>query len=338
MKEINRQWLLRRRPKGALVAADLEYREIPAPDPASLRPGELILRNRIFMCAPTMRNWMEAPGNSLYPSIPLGHPVMAPAGCEVVASTRVDVPVGSEVTTLASWQDFERVGVDHPVTPVPAGLKLADVMGPLGLNARTAYFGLLRVGQPKRGETLVVSGAAGSTGAIAAQIGKIVGCRVIGIAGGDAKCRMLTERLGLDGAVDYRSGRVEADLRALCPGGIDIFYDNVGGEILQAAIENMARFGRIVLCGQIAGYNEGGAVPGPSNMMRLIYGRIRMQGFLEGDYPGEAVEAVDQLRRWIADGKILHREDMRRGFMNLPEIFNALFDGGNEGTLLAMID
>lgn len=338
MNEVNRQWLLRRRPQGPLVAADLEYRETPAPDPASLRPGELILRNRIFMCAPTMRNWMEAPGNSLYPSIPLGNPVMAPAGCEVIASARVGVPVGSEVTTLASWQDFEKVAADHPVTPVLAGLKLTDVMGPLGLNARTAYFGLLRVGQPKQGETLVVSGAAGSTGAITAQIGKIVGCRVIGIAGGDAKCRMLTEKLQLDGAVDYRSGRVEADLKAMCPDGIDIFYDNIGGEILQAAIENMARFGRIVLCGQIAGYNDGGPVQGPNNMMRLIYGSIRMQGFLEGDYLSEVVEAVDQLRRWIDEGKIRHREDIRQGFMNLPEIFNALFDGSNEGTLLALID
>lgn len=161
---------------------------------------------------------------------------------------------------------------------------------------------------------------------------------MIGIAGGDAKCRMLTEKLQLDGAVDYRSGRVEADLKAMCPDGIDIFYDNIGGEILQAAIENMARFGRIVLCGQIAGYNDGGPVQGPNNMMRLIYGSIRMQGFLEGDYLSEVVEAVDQLRRWIDEGKIRHREDIRQGFMNLPEIFNALFDGSNEGTLLALID
>ncbi|MDB6001725.1 MAG: NADP-dependent oxidoreductase, partial [Rhizobacter sp.] len=281
---VNRQWLLRRRPQGPATVADFEYRETQVPGAHDLAPGELLLRNRAFLCAPTMRNWMEPPGNSLYPSLPIGEPVMAPAGCEVVASARAGVAVGSLVTSFTSWQDFTRVGAGHAVTPVPAGLSLTEAMGVLGLNTLTAYFGLLRVGRPAAGETLVVSGAAGSTGAIAAQIGKLKGCRVIGIAGGASKCAWLTDELGLDGAVDYKAGNVEGQLRALCPQGVDVFFDNVGGEILQAAVEVMARKGRIVLCGQIATYNNGGPAPGPRNMMRLVYGSITMQGFLQGDY------------------------------------------------------
>ncbi len=337
-KQINRQWLLKRRPSGAVQPGDLDYREGDAPDPADLKPGELLLRHRLFMCAPTMRNWMEPPGNSLYPSIDLGQPVLAPAGGEVVASARDDVPVGTLVTTLGSWQDYQRIGAEQDVAPIPQGLSLAEAMGVYGLNSRTAYVGLLRVGQPKPGETLVVSGAAGSTGSMAAQIGRIIGCRVIGIAGGAEKCRWLREECGLDGAIDYRQGRVQEQLAKLCPKGIDIFYDNVGGDILQAAIETMARFGRIVLCGQIAAYNDGGPVPGPTNMMRLIYGSIRMQGFLAGDYAAEWDDAIAQLKQWVDAGKIVHREDIRRGFRDFPTTFNALFDGSNDGTLLAEVD
>lgn len=285
-----------------------------------------------------MRNWMDPPGNSLYPSLPLGEPVMAPAGCEVIASARPGVPVGSRLTTFASWQDYERVGAGHEVTLLPAGLDIVQAMGVLGLNTLTAYFGLLRVGRPAAGETLVVSGAAGSTGSIAAQIGKLKGCRVIGIAGGAQKCDWLTRELGLDGAIDYKSGDVLARLRALCPGGVDVFYDNVGGDILQAAIEVMARKGRIVLCGQIASYNAIGQANGPRNMMRLVYGSITMQGFLQGDYADEVPTALDELRTWLAAGLLKARVDARRGFLQIPETFSALFRGENEGTLLALVD
>lgn len=338
MTGINRQWLLRRRPTLNVSAGDFEYREAAPPDAASLKPGELILRNLMFLCAPTMRNWMEPPGNSLYPSIPIGAPVMAPAACEVVASAREGVPVGARVTAFTSWQDYQRVAADHPVRPVPDGLSVVDVMTTYGLNARTAYFGLLKVGKPKAGETLVVSGAAGSTGAVAAQIGKIMGCRVIGVAGGPEKCAWLTEKCGLDAAVDYRRGDVEGALRDLCPDGIDIFYDNVGGEILQAAIENMAKYGRIVLCGQIATYTEAGPARGPNNMMRLIYGSVTMQGFLQADYEDETDLAIEQLRQWGDQGRIIQRADIRPGFERIPETFAALFEGGNDGTLLAAIE
>ncbi len=338
MSAINRQWLLRRRPNGAATRGDFDYREETAPDGASLQLGELILRNKAFLCAPTMRNWMEAPGNSLYPSIPIGSAIMAPAICEVVASARDGVPVGTRVTAITSWQDFQRVESGLDVTPVPNWMSDVDALGLYGINGVTAYIGVTRIGQPKAGETVVVSGAAGSTGVTAAQIAKNLGCRVIGIAGGKEKCDWLTGEIGLDAAIDYREGDVQGQLAKLCPEGIHVYYDNVGGEILQAAIENMAVFGRIVLCGQIASYNDDGPVPGPDNMMRLIYGNIRMEGFLCLAYADVFPEARDKLREWKEAGMMVHREDVRPGFENLPDTYSALFDGSNQGTLIGLID
>jgi NADPH-dependent curcumin reductase CurA len=338
MTERNRRWLLRRRPVGLFEPADLEYHEAEIPLASALRPGEVLLRNRMFLCAPTIRNWMDEKGNSLYPSIPLGSPVMAPGAGEVVQSANPDVAVGTRIRTFSAWQDFHLIPAGQAVSVIPGDMTYAEAMGIFGSNTLTGYFGLLKVGRPKQGETLVVSGAAGSTGSIAAQIGKIKGCRVIGIAGGSKKCSWLTETCGLDAAIDYREGRLVDRLAEVCPQGIDIFYDNVGGEVLQAAVENMARFGRIVLCGQIGAYNSGGPIEGPRNMMRIIYGSITMQGFLMRDYVDEADSARDEIRGWVAQRLIVHREDVRHGFGNIPATFSALFDGSNEGTLLAAVD
>jgi NADPH-dependent curcumin reductase CurA len=337
MSGVNRQWLLHRRPHGVTTRADFEYREIATPN-QPLAIGELLLRNRYFLCAPTMRNWMEPPGNSLYPSIPLGRPIMAPVAGEVIASARDGVAPGDRVMTFTAWEDVSLVPAALAVTPIRAEFSYVEAMGPYGLNALTGYFGLLKVGLPRPGETLVVSGAAGSAGSAAAQIGKIKGCRVIGIAGGQEKCAWLRETCGLDAMIDYKSEATLERLSELCPNGIDVFFDNVGGDILQSAVENMAKFGRIVLCGQIASYNEDGPTPGPRNMMRLIYGSVRMQGFLAGDYAPEREAAIDELRGWVRAGRFAHREDVRTGFMQIPDTFAALFDGTNKGTLLAAIE
>ena len=334
---INRQWLLRRRPVGPATLEDFDYRETAVPNRA-LREGEILLRNQVFLCAPTMRNWMDPPGNSLYPSIPLGEPVLAPSAGEVIASAHLDFAPGDRVTTLGSWQDCEIIdGAARAIRAIPEGVSTIDAMGRFGLNPLTGYFGMLRVGQPVAGETVVVSGAAGSTGSTAAQIAKIVGCRVIGIAGGRDKCDWLVSECGIDAAIDYKSANVEQRLADLCPEGIDVFYDNVGGEILQAAVENMARHGRIILCGQIASYNSGRQPEGPRNMMRLVYGSIRMQGFLMGDYAADVPAALVELGAWAKAGLIKYREDVRSGFEQIPTIFGALFDGSNRGTLLASI-
>jgi NADPH-dependent curcumin reductase CurA len=334
----NRQWLLRRRPSAVVQPADFEYRETEIPAADALRPGEILLRNRMFVCAPTMRNWMDGAANALYPTMRLGDPVLAPAGGEVVASANPLIPAGSRVTTFGSWQDYQVIGAEQPVAALPEGTGFIEALGVLGFNSLTGYFGLLKVGMPKPGQTLVVSGAAGSTGSIAAQIGRIKGCRVIGIAGGAEKCAWLVKECRLDAAIDYRSGNLYERLKQLCPNGIDIFFDNVGGEVLQAAVDNMARFGKIVLCGQIAGYNSGAPIEGPRNMMRIIYGSITLQGFLVGNYASEAGAALEELRTWMASGEIVHREDVRYGFDAIPATFAALFDGTNRGTLLAAIE
>lgn len=333
---INRQWLLRRRPVGLLRAADLEYVESDASIP--LRQGQIRIRNLLLLCAPTMRNWMEAKGHGLHPSMPIGRPVAALSAARIVETKSPKHAVGSYVLASSGWTDYDIIEASSPyLQSIPNGMTSAEAIGSFGLNSLTAYFGLLRVGLPKTGETLVVSGAAGSTGSVAAQIGKIIGCHVIGIAGGPTKCGWLLEKCGIDGVIDYQTENVEDRLRTLCPKGIDIFYDNVGGDILQAAVENMAKFGRIVLCGQIAGYNDNNPVPGPRNMMRLIYGSIRIQGFLMTDYAGEIANAREQLKLWVDQGKLIARHDIRSGFLQLPDIFNALFKGQNDGCLLADI-
>lgn len=334
---INRQWILTHRPRGMVQREDFERREAAVPS-RPLEPGEVLIRYRVFLCAPTMRNWMDAQSNSFYRTIDLGQPVMAPAAGEVVASADARFPAGAHVTALGTWQDYEIIDCEaRGVAPIAEGLSFVEAMGKFGLNTLTGYFGMLRVGRPQPGETVVVSGAAGSTGSTAAQIAKLKGCRVIGIAGGEEKCRWLVQACGIDAAIDYKIESVRERLAELCPGGIDIFYDNVGGEILQAAVDNMARHGRIVLCGQIATYNDDEPAEGPRNMMRIIYGSIRIQGFLLNDYGNEFDSALKDLRAWSEAGKLIHREDVRRGFDTLPETFAALFTGQNKGTLLVEI-
>jgi NADPH-dependent curcumin reductase CurA len=333
----NRQWRLARRPEGQARASDFALVEAPA-DERPLDPGEIEVRALLFLCAPTMRNWMDPPGNSLYPSVPLGVPMFAPIGGRILRSAHPDWPVGADITWFGSWQERHRLRPDD-VQParVPAGLSLVDAMGRFGLNPLTAYFGLLRIGEPKPGETVLVSGAAGSVGSVVVQIAKLKRCRVVAIAGGAEKCRWLQDSCGADVVIDYKAEALGPALDAACPNGIDIFFDNVGGATLDAAVDRMNKFGRIVLCGQIAGY-DGHGMRGPSNMMRLIYGSVRMQGYLMGDYLAEAPGAIADLRAWMDSGMLVYRDDVREGFGSLPESFLTLFDGRNRGTLLVMAD
>ncbi len=334
----NRQWILARRPQGQCVAEDFLFREDAFEAPA-LADGEILVRNMAFLCAPTIRNWMDAPGKNLIPSIPLGEPVRGPCAARVIASAHPEFPVGSRVSTTSPWQDYAVVSpASVLVRPIPDGCSFIDALGSLGLNALTAFFGLREVGQPKSGETLLVSGAAGSVGSSVAQIGRIMGCRVIGIAGGKEKCDWLRETGIVDHCIDYRAGDLAGHVAALCPDGIDVYFDNVGGETLQAAIDNMARHGRIVLCGQISGYNDGGSSSHIGNLMRLVYGSIRMEGFLASNYRDRFPEAMALLADWIGQGKLVHRVDLRTGMEGLPLTMNALFDGTNRGTLIVQVD
>lgn len=334
MQETNRQWRLARRPQGISRPDDFEFIE-RGDMPGSPQEGEIVVNNRAFLCAPTIRNWMDPPGNSLYPSIGIGEVILGPTSGVVVASAHPKFSPGDAVATISSWQDYAVVNAQESMTRVlPQGHSLIEGVGVFGLNSLTGYFGIRDIGAIQPGESVLVSGAAGSAGSIAAQVAKHGGCRVVGIAGGPEKCRWLKEDCGLDDVIDYRSEDVRERISGLFPDGINVFFDNVGGETLQAAVDCMAPFGRIVLCGQIASYNEGQAPEGPRNMMRLIYGGIRMQGFLVGHFEERFDEALRDLTNWERNGQLSHREDIREGFVNLPGAFNALFDGSNRGTLI----
>jgi len=332
----NRSWTLARRPDGAVAVDDFALVESTFGAPA-LAEGEILVRNRIFAVAPTIRNWLNDPGESYRGSIPIGGTIGGMAGCEVIASADPSYPPGARIVAMSRWEDWSVLRPAQapvPVFPMPGGMTFEQALGSYSPNSLTAYFGLIDVGRPRAGETVVVSGAAGSVGSLVVQIANILGCRVIGIAGSADKCRWLERACGADATIDYRIENLGERLDALAPGGIDLFFDNVGGDILQAAADRMARHGRIVLCGQISAYDRGGGAPGPRDMMKLVYGSIRMQGFVVGDYVARAGEAHDALSNWIAEGRIGIRVDLRDGFDRLPTAFVDLFRGANQGTLL----
>lgn len=334
---LNRQWLLARRPSGTCVAGDFLYREKPYAPPA-LRDGEILIQNMAFLCAPTIRNWMDEASGNFMPSIALGDPVRGPCAARVIASANPDFPAGNRVCTIGNWQDYDVVSPARAlIRAIPDGVSFIAALGPVGMNSLTAYFGLLEIGKPMAGETILVSGAAGSVGTVATQIAKIMGCRVIGIAGGRAKCGWLVAHGCVDHIIDYKREDVAASVAALSPEGVDVYFDNIGGVTLQAAIDNMARGGRVILCGQISGYNDGAAENRIGNLMRLVYGSIRMEGFLASNYIAHFPEAMSRLAGWIAEGRLHHREDVRVGMEVLPLSLNALFDGSNAGTLIVQI-
>jgi NADPH-dependent curcumin reductase CurA len=332
---INRQWLLKRRPEGMISEEDFEYRESPLPEP-DLAAGEILVRNLYLGFDPAMRGWVTD-ARSYIPPVPLGEPMRAVGVAQVVASGNESYPTGSLVQGMFGWQDYavaNRAGDMVAPMPLPEGTPPTIPLSVLGMTSITAYFGLLDVGQPKEGETVVVSGAAGATGSIVAQIAKLKGCRVVGIAGGSEKCQWLTDHCGVDAVIDYRAENVEARLGELCPEGIDVFFDNVGGDTLEAAIEHIADFGRIVLCGQISGYNDAEPRPGPRNIMYLVARRVRMQGFIVMDYLDRIDEAMADLMTWVGEGKLAWREDIQEGFENIPATLLRLYDGRNQGKQL----
>lgn len=333
---VNRAWLLARRPQERVSVADFAYREEPFVPPV-LKEGEVLVRNHLFSCAPTIRNWLNAPGSSYRSAIDIGQPVAGMAGAEVLASCHPRFSAGDLVTAISPWQDYAVLAPDRaavPVVTVPGGFTLADALGPYSPNSLTAYFGMIDVGRAKAGDTVLVSGAAGSVGAVACQIARIRGCRVVAVAGGPDKCAWLRDVGRVDAAIDYKKGDVAAHIGQACPERVDLFFDNVGGVLLQAAVDAMAVHGRIVLCGQIAAYDTGQPAHGPCDMMKLVYGRILMQGFVVGDFAARYDEAYAALDDWIKRGDIICRTDLRRGFKRLPEAFVDLFRGNNDGTLL----
>jgi NADPH-dependent curcumin reductase CurA len=330
----NRQWILKRRPRADLVADDLSWvnAEIPRP-----RTGEFLVRNLYLSCDPTQRSW--AAGDTYFKAIPIGGVMRSFTVGQIIESRDARYVPGQLVQGLFGWQDYalSSHAAEFPIMNVPDGVGIETAMSVLGTTGITAYFGLLEIGAAKSGETLVVSSAAGSTGSIVGQIGKIIGCRVVGIAGGPDKCRYVTEELGFDAAIDYKSENIVTRLRELCPGGIDVYFDNVGGRVLDAALANLAMRGRIVLCGAISTYNRSAAAVGPANYLKLLVMRGRMQGFVVVDFMPRADEALDAIGTWVRQGRIRDRVDLQYGLENAPSVLARLFSGQNFGKQLLKI-
>tara|TARA_R110002110_G_scaffold406421_1_gene626239 strand:+ start:32758 stop:33735 length:978 start_codon:yes stop_codon:yes gene_type:complete len=314
-----------------------ELVESPLPQ-ADLGAGQVLIKTLVLGFDPAQRAWLvDEP--SYLPPVELGAPMRASGVGEVVASENPDLPVGTLVQGLMNWQEYS-IGDPASAMPpnaLPPGTPPGMVLSVFGTTALTAYFGLLHVGQPKPGETVLVSGAAGATGSMVAQIARLQGCRVVGIAGGTEKCEWLQSACKIEDVIDYKHEDLEQRIAALCPDGINVFFDNVGGATLEAGLEHMADFGRIVLCGAIAGYNDAEPQPGPSNLFRIITRRLRMEGFIVIDYLDRVDEAMSDITNWVSAGDIAWREDIQEGFENIPATLQRLFDGRNQGKQLLRI-
>ncbi len=329
----NRQVRLRRRPEGMPVDDDFELTTTARPEPG---PGQVVVKNLYLSIDPTIRGWIDR--DTYLPAVKPGEVVRSAGVGEVVASNHDRHRVGDRVFGLVGWQDFALLDGKAPLNPIPPGIDPRDALGVFGVTGLTAYFGLTDIGKPVAGETVVVSGAAGATGSIVGQLAKVLGCRAVGIAGGATKCRYLTEELGLDAAIDYKAEDVAARLRATCPDGIHVFFDNVGGPILDAALAHLAMRARVVVCGAISQYNDLSAAYGPKNYVNLIARRARMEGFLVLDYADRFVEGVMRLAPLVAQGKLKHRSTVVEGLAQAPAALRRLFTGDHEGKLLVKVD
>lgn len=332
-ERMNAAWHLVRRPAGLLKVGDLEWRESELP---ALGEGEVLVRQNLLSLDPTNRVWMND-ADSYLPRLPLGA-VMRGIGIGTVEqSNSPKYSAGDTVQGMLCWQKFYQGPPEGMTKLPPIPLPLDAHFGLLGHIGLTAYFGLVEVGQAKAGETLVVSAAAGAVGSLVGQIGKILGLRVIGIAGGKPKCDWLTGELGFDGAIDYKSANVSRELSRLCPNGVDVYFDNVGGHILEAVLGHINLRARIVACGMISQYNAQSPEPGPSNLAVLIGKRARIEGFIVLDYLGRAMEAALKLIGWHMGGRLHYRVDLVEGLAQAPAALNRLFSGANRGKLVVKV-
>ena len=333
-ERMNRQWRLAARPVGRFKDSDFKWTTEEVPQ---LKDGELLVHNKYLSLDPTNRGWANETDTYL-PAVRLGDIMRGGAIGEVEESRNPDYKPGDFVSGLLGWQEYAIAdGTGISKLPNIPGVPLTAHLGLFGHIGLTAYSGLLDVGQPKAGETLVVSAAAGAVGSLVGQIGKIVGCRVVGIAGSDEKCRWLTEDLGFDATINYKKEKISEGLKRTCPNGIDVDFENVGGEILDAVLAQINIGARISLCGMISQYNATEPVPGPYNLVMLVVRRARIQGFLVTDYMDRAVEAMTALGRWLMEGKIKYRVDVVEGLEEAPRAVNKLFEGSNIGKLVVKI-
>lgn len=329
---MNKQYLLNARPVGDLKHSDFKLVESETPVPGD---GEVLIKTLYLAVEPAMKGWMENRADYVAP-LNIGDVMRGNGVGRVIESHNPDFPEGTLVSGGFGWQEYV-LSKGKDLQTVPAGIPVTAAMSLLGITGLTAYFGLLEIGQPKAGDVVLVSGAAGATGSVAGQIAKLKGCTVIGIAGNREKCDWLTGELGFDAAINYREEDVAERVAALCPKGIDIYYDNVGGEILDIALNNLAQNARVVLCGGISRYNLTGDIPGPKNYFNLVFRRARMEGFIVLDYQPRFGEAIKYLSENLASGKLKSRETIMEGFEHMPDALMSLFSGDNIGKQLVHI-
>lgn len=330
----NQQWLIAARPRGDVKESDFRWNEATIGDPAD---GQVLIRTVYISLDPTNRIWMNE-AESYLPSLPLGN-VMRGGGIGVVEESRnPGFAKGDIVQGLLGWQQYS-ISDGAGLGKLPKGLPvpLTAFFGLLGHIGLTAYFGLLDICEPKPGETLVISTAAGAVGSLVGQIGKIKGCHVVGLTGSDEKCRWIKDELGFDAAINYKTANVPEALQQACPKGIDIYFDNVGGTILEAVLNQINQGARISVCGMISQYCSDDPVPGPSNLANLIMKRARMEGFLCTDYMPRAEEGFTQLIGWLMQGKLKYKVDVVQGLENTPGALRKLFDGSNTGKLIVQV-
>ncbi len=334
MTKLNRQWRLTSRPVGMVNNSDFEWREEPLP---TLKEGEVLVRNIYLSLDPANRIWMNEQ-DSYMPAVGLGEVMRGIALGVVEESQDNNFQKGDLVQAMTGWQDYAALE-GKTLTVIPKGLPipLTAYLGLFGHIGYTAYFGLLDITNPQPGETLVVSAAAGAVGSVVGQIGKIKGCYVVGIAGSDEKCQWIKEELGFDAAINYKTENVFNRLKELCPKGIDVYFDNVGGQILDAVLAQINKFARVSLCGLISGYNVERPAPGPYYFPNLLVKSAKVQGFIVIDYLNRAQEANNDLGKWFISGKLKYKVDVVEGLEKAPQAINKLFDGSNQGKLLVKV-
>jgi NADPH-dependent curcumin reductase CurA len=335
--EVNRRIRLRARPEGRIDDSTFEMVEEAVPEPAD---GQALIRNLYLSVDPTNRVWIrEEP--SYLPPVGIGDVMRSGGLGRVVASNSDPFPEGSLVTGLLGWQDYVLVGEGQSTLamalPQEIDAPLESLVGLLGITGLTAYFGVEDIGKPQEGETFVVSAAAGGVGSIAGQLAKLRGARAVGIAGGADKCAWLVDELGFDAAVDRHDSQWKKLLADACPDGVDVDFENVGGEIMDVVFGMLNMHSRVVLCGMVSQYNATEPPRGPRNFMRFISHRVRAQGFIIMDYLPQYQEASAKLAQWAAEGKIKHRDTVVEGLEKAPEAVNMLFEGENVGKLMVKV-
>ena len=333
MTELNHRFTLAARPVGMPKRSDWNYAAEPIPE---LADGQLLIKILYVSLDPAMRGWMNE-GKSYVPPVGIGEVMRAGGLGRVVQSKNPAFAVGDHVYGMLGVQQFA-VNAGKGLTKVdPKLAPLPVYLGTLGMPGMTAYFGLLDIGKPREGDTVVVSGAAGAVGMVVGQIAKIKGCRVVGIAGGQEKCQYVVRDLGFDAAIDYKAEDVRKSLHTHCPDGINVYFDNVGGDILEAALANLARGARIVICGAISQYCSTGPVKGPSNYLSLLVNRASMTGMVVFDYADRYAVAGREMAGWMAAGKLKTREHIVEGLETFPDTLLQLFKGENTGKLVLKI-